>query len=221
MGNHRVAGAVPRAGTAGMDSQYASEGTTARFAGALTLRNWSVATRLIAVIVLALLMGLVFGGLRVSSAADSADEFGHVSQLADLGQQITVLVQAMEDERDQTTGLIPISGTDASQLNTAYAVTDAAAAKVKATAAGIDGSFPANIQTRVATVVSEITNLKALRTSAQASQSALAVIDGNYSTDITNMIALNGQIAQGTSDSILVNDVQTLNSLSLAKDQAA
>src|SRR5580700_672265 len=107
MGNHRVAGAVPRAGTAGTDSQYASEGTTARFAGALTLRNWSVSTRLIAVIVLALLMGLVFGGLRVSSAADSADEFGHVSQLADLGQQITVLVQALEDERDQTTGLIP------------------------------------------------------------------------------------------------------------------
>ena len=35
------------------------------------------------------------------------------------------------------------------------------------------------------------------------------------------MIALNDQIAQGTSDSVLVNDVQTLNALSLAKDQAA
>src|SRR5580658_5895302 len=126
MGNHRVASAAPRAGDA---NQYATEAPAARFTipRALTLRNWPVSTRLIAVIVLALLMGLVFGGLRVSSAADSADEFGHVSQLADLGQQITVLVQALEDERDQTTGLIPISGTDASQLNTAYAVTDAAA----------------------------------------------------------------------------------------------
>ena len=35
------------------------------------------------------------------------------------------------------------------------------------------------------------------------------------------MIALDDQIAQGTSDATLVNDVQTLNSLSLAKDQAA
>ena len=34
------------------------------------------------------------------------------------------------------------------------------------------------------------------------------------------MIALNDQIAQGTSDSSLANDVRTLNSLSLAKDQA-
>ena len=35
------------------------------------------------------------------------------------------------------------------------------------------------------------------------------------------MISLNDQIAQGTSDSSLVNDVQTLDSLALAKDQAA
>ena len=86
MGNHRVASAGPRAGTA---DQYASEATTSRFTSpsALNLRNWPVSTRLIAVIVLALLMGLVFGGLRVASAADSAGEFGRVSQLAVLGQQ--------------------------------------------------------------------------------------------------------------------------------------
>ena len=43
----------------------------------------------------------------------------------------------------------------------------------------------------------------------------------DYSTPITDMIALNDQIAQGTSDATLVSDVQTLDSLSLAKDQAA
>jgi signal transduction histidine kinase len=74
----------------------------------------------------------------------------------------------------------------------------------------------------VATVISESTpsGLKVLRGTAQASQSALAVI-ADYATPITNMIALNNQIAQGTSDAQLVNDVQTLNSLSLEKDQAA
>ena len=219
MGNHRVASAVPRAGNA---DQHAAEPATARFTspGALTLRNWPVSTRLIAVIVLALLMGLIFGGLRVASAADSAGEFGRVSQLAALGQQVTGLVQALENERDQTTGLLPVANPIPKNLSNAYDATDAAAAKVQSLAAGIGGSFPANIQSRVATVVSEITNLKALRTSAQASQSALAVIAG-YAAPINNMIALDDQIAQGTSDATLVNDVQTLNSLSLAKDQAA
>jgi signal transduction histidine kinase len=217
MGNHRVASAGPRAGTA---NQNASEATSSRFTSpsALTLRNWPVSTRLIAVIVLALLMGLVFGGLRVASAADSADQFGHASQLAVLGQQVNGLVQALENERDETTGLLPIANVN--DLNGVYAATNAAAAKVQSLAAGIGGSFPANIQTRVAAVNTDITRLHALRTSAQASQSALAVIVA-YSTPITDMIALNDQIAQGTSDATLVNDVQTLNSLSLAKDQAA
>jgi hypothetical protein len=92
MGNHRVASPGPRA----VGPSYVSEApaTSSHFTSprALTLRNWPVSTRLIAVIVLALLMGLVFGGLRVASATDSADEFGRVSQLADLGQQVTGLV---------------------------------------------------------------------------------------------------------------------------------
>ena len=204
----------------GKPSQHARESRPSQFRSprVLALRDWSVSWRLIAVIVLALGMGLVFGGLRVSAAAGSAAQFGRVSQLANLGQQVTGLVQALEDERDETTGLLPI--TKPRDLQRWYDATDAAAVRVRALAAGIDGSFPANIQSRVATVVSVITNLSALRSTAQASQSALAVI-ADYSAPISNMIALNGQIAQGTSDASLANDVQALNSLSLAKDQAA
>ncbi len=224
MGNHRVASVAPRVGnasgnTSGNAGQYA-EPATSRLTdrGALRMRNWPVSTRLIAVIVLALLMGLVFGGLRVASAADSASEFAGVSQLADLGQQVIGLVQALEDERDKTTGLLPI--TSAADLDGVYAATNAAAARVRSLAAGIGGSFPANIQARVATVLTDIAHLHQLRVSAQASETALAVII-DYRSPITDMIALNDQIAQGTSDSALINDVQTLDSLSQAKDQAA
>jgi len=137
MGNHRVASAAPRAGDA---NQYVSEATTSHFTSpsALALRNWPVSTRLIAVIVLALLMGLVFGGLRIASAADSADEFGRVSQLAVLSQPVTGLVQALENERDETSETLPVS--DTSALSSAYNATDAAAAKVQSLAAGIGGA---------------------------------------------------------------------------------
>ena len=43
----------------------------------------------------------------------------------------------------------------------------------------------------------------------------------DYAAPIGDMITLNDQIAQGIDDPGLVNDVQTLNSLSLTKDQAA
>ncbi len=217
MGNHGAASARVRADKT---SQHASDATAIEFSGTRTpsLRNWPVSWRLIAVIVIALLMGLVFGGLRVAAAADSASEFGGVSQLADLGQQVTGLIQALEDERDRTAGLLPV--TNASDLQSSYSASNAAAAKVENLAAGIGGSFPPDIQSRVATVVSDIRNIDKLRDIAQSSQSVLSVITA-YAPPISDMISLNDQIAQGTSDSILVNDVQTLDSLALAKDQAA
>jgi signal transduction histidine kinase len=219
MGNHGVVSVKTRAA----DTDKRAE-KSALFhvpsSRALTLRNWPVSWRLIAVIVLALVMGLVFGGLRVSSAVDSAAGFGRVSQLANLGQQVTVLVQGLEDERDQTTGVI--SGGSTNVLTPWYNATNAAAARVQALAAGVGGSFPANIQASAATVRSAITplGLGSLRSTARASGDALAVI-ADYEAPIGDMITLNDQIAQGISDPALVNDVRTLNSLSVAKDQAA
>src|SRR5271157_4575005 len=218
MGNHgTVAGGKVHAA----DSSNPAKKSTIRqymSSRALTLRDWPVSWRLIAVIVLALVMGLVFGSLRVSTAVDSAAGFGRVSQLARLGQQVTGLVQALQDERDETTGVI--SGGSSNVLKPSYHATDAAAASVRALAAGVGGSFPANIQASVATVRSVITpaGLGALRST--ASQDALAVI-ADYAGPIGDMITLNDQIAQGTSDPVLVNDVRTLSALSLAKDQAA
>jgi len=217
MGSHGVASARLRSGKT---SQHAGEpaASQVRNPRGRTLRDWPVSWRLVAVIVLALIMGLVFGGLRVASAAGSAAEFGRVSQLASLGQQVTGLVQALQDERDETTGVS--SGGNSDALKTWYQATDAAAARVRALAAGVGGSFPANIQASVATVLSEINDLGELRKTAQASQDALAVI-ANYAPPISDMITLNDLIAQGISDPGLVNDVRTLNSLALAKDEAA
>ncbi len=216
MGNHGVASAELSAGNAGQHAKPAV--LDSRRARPLTLQNWPVSWRLIAVMVMALVMGLVFGGLRVAAAAGSAAEFGRVSQLASLGQQVTGLVQALQDERDETAGVI--SGGNPGTLRPWYNVTNAAAARVRTLAAGIGGSFPANIQASAATVVSVINNLGELRTTAGASQDPLAVI-ADYAAPISDMITLNDQIAQGTSDSSLANDVRTLDSLSLAKDEAA
>ncbi|HEY6785840.1 MAG TPA: nitrate- and nitrite sensing domain-containing protein, partial [Trebonia sp.] len=177
--------------------------------------------RLLAVSALALAMGLVFGGLRVASAVDSAASFGRVSQLAHLGQQVTVLTQALEYERDTTTGTAPITTPQQlAALQPAYAATNTAAASVRTLADGIGGSFPANIQAKVASVLSVTTNLASMRADAQRGQSALSVIAA-YATPISDMISLNAQIAQGTSDAALANDVQTLTTLSQAKDEAA
>ena len=217
MGNHGGASARLRASE---ETERAKTSTDFHLLSsqAFTLRNWPVSWRLFAVIMLTLAVGLVFGGLRVAGAAGSAAQFNRVSQLANLGQQITGLSQALENERDKTVGSLPVGDTTA--LRPLYEATDAAAAKVKALADGIGGSFPPDIQAKVATVRSEIANLSALRDSAQVNQFALGVI-ADYAVPINDMMALNGQIAQGANDPALINDVQTLNSLSQEKDQVS
>lgn len=177
-----------------------------------------MAWRLFAVIMLTLVMGLVFGGLRVSSAVDSATQFNRVSQLANLGQRLTGLVQALQNERDETCGTVPVGNPKA--LQRWYSATDAEISKVQSLTSGIGNSFPADIQAKVASVRSAIAGLSGLRDTAQTSTSALSVI-ADYAIPINASIALNDQIAQGANDPALTNDVQTLNALSLEKDQVA
>ena len=61
-----------------------------------------MARRLFAVIVAALLMGLVFGGLRVADAESSASQFSRTQQLAKLSAQLTTVVDDLQNERDAT-----------------------------------------------------------------------------------------------------------------------
>src|SRR5215469_7922798 len=123
MGNHGGASARLRASE---ETERAKTSTDFHLLSsqAFTLRNWPVSWRLFAVIMLTLAMGLVFGGLRVAGAADSAAQFNRVSQLASLGQQITVLAQALANERDKTCGFVGIS--DPPALKPLYGETDAA-----------------------------------------------------------------------------------------------
>jgi signal transduction histidine kinase len=217
MGNHEGANARLRASDASRPDK-ASTFFNLLNAHAFTLRNWPVSWRLFAVFMLTLAMGLVFGGLRVSAAVDSAAQFSRVSQLASLGQQVTGLMQALEAERDETCRSLPVR--NPGPLQRWYDATDAAATKVQALASGIGGSFPADIKAKVAAVHSAITGLGQRRDAAQTSTSALFVI-ADYTTPINAIMALNGQIAQGTDDPALTNEVQALNSLSLEKDQVA
>jgi signal transduction histidine kinase len=180
------------------------------------LQDLSVSFRLIAVIVLALLMGLIFGGLRVADAVGSAEQFGRVTQLAKLGQQGAVVVQDLQNERDQTAAVI--GGALPVVVTPLYSATSAAVATFNAQAGEIGGGFPANIRSSVATVVTDLRNLTSVRSLARAEGNATAVIT-DYAQPINDIDSLNSQIAQGVSDPALTNDVRALDSLSLAKEE--
>ena len=222
MGTHGAASA--RAVRAGKAANQAADSTNINSGRmkAFSLNEWPVSRRLFAVIVVALLMGLVFGGLRVASAESSAAQFGQVSQLAALGQRLSVLIQDLQNERDQT--LSVLVGGNENPLVPLDNQSNAAIQAVQQSAGAIGGSFPANIQADARTVMADISpsRLQVLRSALSTStpQTEQAVIT-NYDAVINDMLNLADQVAQGVSDATLASDVRAFNALGLAKEQVS
>jgi len=206
------------------------------------LRNWPVRRRLVVVIVLAAVMGLVFGGLRVTSAIATADSFARTSQLAALGQQVTALAHAMETERDVTAGvaafnnvaaaaaaaqapkavLTAMAKDEAPELTAqaaAQAATDTAAARTRSLAVQIGSQFPATTQQKAQTVVSQIDLIPGLRSQLGGQPPSEAI--QTYSEAIATLFNLNDEITSSSGDPSLADEVRTLGAISRAKDQAS
>src|ERR1700727_3085722 len=153
-----------------------------------SLSNWSVSTRLVALFVMASVLGLVFGGLRIADAVGTASDYSRTVQLADVARQITALAQAMEDERDLTVGvqaltmlegdavanragqqvLAPLQTylqQEQAKLASAERTTNTAARLTTTLVAGIGSGFPASTQSKAATVLNQIRYLPSLRSS--------------------------------------------------------
>jgi signal transduction histidine kinase len=188
----------------------------------LTLTDWPVARRLFAVIVAALLMGLVFGALRVADAENSASQFSRTQQLANLGAQLTGVVNDLQNERDATLVNF-LGGGNGSTLGALQAKTRSDLGPVRQELGSIvGGGFPATVQADASTVnnavsAASVTDLQQLTSTAS---DPTAVFD-DYAAVIGYLITLQQQVALGVTDSVLTSDVQSLNSLSLAKDDVA
>ncbi|HEY0936401.1 MAG TPA: nitrate- and nitrite sensing domain-containing protein [Trebonia sp.] len=179
-----------------------------------------MARRLFAVIMAALLMGLVFGGLRVAAAQSSAAQFSQTEQLAKLGIPLTTVVDDLQNERDAT--LVTFLGGQAQPpLKTLQAQTRSDLLPVRqALAAILGGGFPSTVAATALTVNNAVTTagVRDLQDLAVTASDPNAVFD-DYAAVIGFANTLQEQVALGVTDGALTGDVQTLNALALAKDQ--
>ncbi len=187
------------------------------------LRNWRVAQRLVVLVAIPTVLGLALTGLRITDEVRSADAYGQVSALAVLGQQVTGLAQAMQDERAETAAFItagrPAAGIPA--LHRGYLVTDGSAAAARRLVLRLGGGYSAQTRASAATVLASIAELPGLRKHAVRSQApALAVINA-YSAAIAGLFSADNGIADLSGSSALASSVRALDSLSRMQDQAA
>ena len=210
----------------------------------MSVSNWPVSARLVAVFVVASLTGLVFGGLRVADAVSAADGYTRTAQLADLGKQVTQLAHDLESERDRTVGVAALSAlqahagedhagpsvvaslntarnTEEGQLANAQRATSTAAAPVQQLAQSVlsNAAFPVSTQNAANNVIAQIDDINALRVQVIGQPPGQIITD--YSGTLSDLFAFNDQLSSSSGDAPLSNDVNALAALSRAKDQAS
>ncbi|MDJ0385458.1 nitrate- and nitrite sensing domain-containing protein [Streptomyces sp. G-G2] len=126
----------PRVGMSGFDVPVdapASGGSTSRFAP----RNWRVPTKLNAILLVPVLVGLVMGGFQVKGSVDTWNEAQDAEKTARIVQAAAEYGQALLNERDLTADPL-LKGERSSEVVTkAYAATDSAREKFAEAAKGM------------------------------------------------------------------------------------
>jgi signal transduction histidine kinase len=227
----------------GLDGAAAADGAVvpqagpqrpAQNAGRFALKNWRVRSRLLLLVLLPTLAALILGGFSVVGSARSALAYQRVEQFSRLGGEITNLVQALQAEREDTIRYITMgpsgggrgapAATAASQLAVLAQdrdATDRLAARVRSGAATIGSSYPSVAQQEAKGAITAIDGLPALRNAAIRTQlPSLAVIQ-EYAATITQLLALEDEIATGSNDAVLGDNARVVGLISATKEQVS
>jgi Nitrate and nitrite sensing/HAMP domain len=243
-GNPAADGAAAPGSSASDVSPPASEGGQQPGAGAAprpasrrALKNWRVRSRLFLLVIIPTVTALAAGGVFIASSVEGALVNQRVLTLANLSGKITGLVQALQNEREDTVRFIVLGnstggrgaspssatppGPELALLNQDYAVTNTWATQVKALAGGIDGAYSALAQQDTQAAVTAIGNLPAIRAAATGTQLPALIVIEEYATAINALLAVESQITVGSSDSTLAGSVRVLGLVSSMKEEAS
>jgi signal transduction histidine kinase len=219
------------------DSQPPEARPTARPASRRALKNWKVRSRLFLLVVIPTITAVAAGGIFIASSVGSAVVHQRVLTLANLSGKTTGLVQALQVEREDTVRYIVLGnsnggrgasakaaippGPELGLLQHDYAITTGLASQVKSLAGGIDGSYSVLAQQDAQAAITAIDNLPAIRAAATGTQLPALNVINEYATAINALLAVESQIAVGSSDSTLAGSVRVLGLVSGMKEQAS
>ncbi len=188
----------------------------------LSLRNWKVRSKLIAVLVIPAVAFVVVAGLGISATIRDAQAFDRGSRLAELGRQATALAHELQSERDRTAGYIDsgrrVGGSD---LTADQKSVDQAVSAYLAAEADLYDRLGARLRGRFDTVRAQVTELPGLRAAISSGSLTRQALFDEYSQTVDALLDVDGEIAQPGGDENLGQSVRAFNDLSRAKEITA
>ena len=199
----------------------------------LALKNWRVRSRLLLLVLLPTLAAVILGGVSVVSSARSALAYQRVEQFSPGWGAVH---QPDPGAPGRTRGHDPVHhdgpgrrpGVAAAAAGPHLAVlaqdrqaTDQLARRVRSGAVTIGRSYPALAQQEAKGAITAIGGLPALRSVATSTRiPSLAVIQ-EYAATITQLLALEDEIATGSHDAVLADTARVVGLISASKEQVS
>ena len=186
------------------------------------VRNWRVRSKLTAVVLVPTLATVALAGTRVAAAGSDARTFDRVATLADLGRQVTGLVQDLQTERDLTSRY-SASGRQkgSNDMGAAREKVDQSLSAYTAAAKAIDSSYSPDLHDQFVLVGDNLAGLAQLRQAVGNAGLTRTSILAEYSTTIRTLLDLDASIAATANDRDLERAVRTLADLSQVKEFAS
>ncbi|WP_312876839.1 sensor histidine kinase [Streptomyces bohaiensis] len=220
-------GAVPpREGREGREGRNAAwpihgdrvaEGDPLPLGGRFTPRNWRVAPRLYAILLIPVLVALVLGGLRVHTHYDTWQEADRAERVAELVRASTAYANALLDERDLTAGPLLASDRDDPAVERVRAHADRTRAEFEARLA----SAPSDerIARRAAAVEEAAAGLEDLRSTAWTADGVGAETEMGYVAVQHPVMSFANELGLGSDD--LASYGRSVYAISLAQAAAS
>jgi len=198
----------------------------------LSISNWRVRWRLIAIITVPTVTALILGVIQIVGSVNNYTSFTRVQNLANLNALVVNGAGLLADERDATAGYIAAGGQSGSaasasmktQVNNDVAATDQVTNQIAVQAQQVVNGSGYRAQTVLDLsngVLANISDLKFIRQAATSTKApALSAIQ-NYDRVIQAFVTFSNDVAAGTGNATLQSDVSVLNALLRMEDDAS
>nr|WP_245981450.1 nitrate- and nitrite sensing domain-containing protein [Streptomyces reniochalinae] len=176
-------------------------------------RNWRVATRLNAILLIPVLVALVFGGFKVESDIAAWQDAKEAQRTAELVEAAADYGNALIDERDRTAEPLLKGKRDTSEVKKARDATDAAAKKFKRAATHLPDN--PGLKRRLAAFEKAEPKLPALRTAAFSGELSGVQTEEGYVDVQHPLMEFANELGLGTGN--VTSYGRTVYAISLAK----
>ncbi|GAA1501481.1 nitrate- and nitrite sensing domain-containing protein [Kitasatospora kazusensis] len=183
----------------------------------LAPRNWRVPTRLVAILLIPVVIGLVFGGLRVNTSFDNYTKADHAEKTARLARAATEVADALENERDLTAIPLLSGSDDQGVVPKLRAKTDAALAVYKTAYAQVGSDTL--LQRRDDAFQQLLPSLPDLRKNAYGPELFATATQSAYSALMAPLLAFDNSVGFG--DSSVTSRARAIYAMSLTKASAS